>query len=268
MRVFLSLVLLVLFGLVLAPVQWLSLKLNWKLSRLIPSFFHRYGLPLLGVKVRSFGQVAAARPLLICSNHISWLDIPVISSLLPLIFVSKADVASWPVFGTLARLQRTIFIDRTKRKATKSASQKIAAHLAEGDAIVLFPEGTTGDGNRILPFRSSLLGAAREATSGDGVINIQPTAIVYKGLHGLPMGRVWRPLLAWYGDMTLIPHLLEIVKVGGIEAEVHFGAAVTYPAQTDRKLIAAETGVAVRALMVQALYYPSAHSHSTPARRS
>lgn len=250
---------LTLFGLVLVPVQWLSVKLRLPTMRLIPMFFHRYGLPLLGVKVVSGGYAGKQRPLLMCSNHVSWLDIPVISSLTPVVFVSRGDVVHWPVLGTLAKLQRTIFVDRTKRTATRTASQEISQRMNSGDAVVLFPEGTTSDGNRVLQFRSSLLGAARAAieTGEAKEIHLQPVALRYHGVHGLPMGRMHQPYAAWYGDMDFVPHLIDILKLGAIEVEVYFGSVMTFPAGTDRKVLAAAAEKAVRALRLASFAKPA-----------
>ncbi len=245
-RPVLSLACLVLWGLLLAPFQWLSVKLNLKTQLLIPVLFHRYGLPMIGVRVRQVGQAADMRPLLICSNHVSWLDIPVLGSLLPLSFVSKADVGRWPVFGTLARLQRSVFIDRGRRAATQGATHEIVERLNAGEIMVIFPEGTTGDGNHILKFRSSLLGAVQQAMFDR--LFIQPVSIRYRGLHGLPMGRGFQPYAAWYGDMDLVPHFLDILKLGAIEVEVQFGEAYALAPDRDRKEMAAEAEKAVRDL--------------------
>ena len=122
-----------------------------------------------GVRVDAGGRAIARHgPLLVVSNHTSWLDITVISTLAPLSFVAKSEVAGWPLFGTFARLQRSIFIDRTRRKGAAEANREIAERLAGGDAIVLFAEGTTSDGNRVLPFRSAVVGAARDAIARGG----------------------------------------------------------------------------------------------------
>lgn len=240
-----------LWGLPLAPLQWLSVKLNLPSQRLIPMLFHHWGMKIIGVRVVQTGKPARERPLIICSNHVSWLDIPAISSLLPLLFVSKADVGRWPVFGTLARLQRSIFIDRTKRIATHGATKEIAARLGEGEAIVVFPEGTTSDGNRVLKFRSSLLGSAQQAMEKEhhgAKIYLQPVFINYRGLHGLPMGRAYQPYAAWYGDMELVPHLLDILKLGAIEVEISFGEALAFTSLSDRKHMAQAAELAVRDL--------------------
>jgi 1-acyl-sn-glycerol-3-phosphate acyltransferase len=245
------LTLLALWGLFLAPLQWLSVKFNLKSQRSIPLLFHQTGLKLLGVKVILAGAPAIERPLLVCSSHVSWLDIPVLSSLFPVSFVSRADVARWPVFGTLARLQRSIFIDRTRRGATHRAIQSIAKRLDAGDAIVIFPEGTTSNGNSVLPFRSSLLGTAQhamQARGAGGEIFIQPVCIHYCGMHGLPMGRSHQPFAAWYGDMDLVPHLLDLLKLGPIEVRVSFGALLSFSGADDRKEIAKIAQRAVRDL--------------------
>ncbi len=246
-----KILILFIWGVVLTPAQWLSVKFNWPLQRRIPVLFHRVGLKILGVKVTQFGTPDPRRPLLVCSNHISWLDISVLTSLFSVVFVSKAEVNAWPIFGGLARLQRTVFIDRTRKTATKSASTDIASRLSGGDAVVLFPEGTTSDGNRVLPFRSSLLGAARSAVVREGSVTIQPVAIRYVGRQGLPIGRGGQVHTAWYGDMELVPHLIHLVRIGAIEVEVRFGMARIYPANADRKQIAAELEQDVRALRLQ-----------------
>jgi lyso-ornithine lipid O-acyltransferase len=117
--------------------------------------------------------------------------------------------------------------------------------LLGGDAVVLFAEGTSGDHNRVLPFRSSLIGAVR----GEGLATarVQPVAIHYARLHGLPLGRRWRPGIAWYGDMELLPHLWALVRRGGIHAEVFFADAVA--ADGDRKLLARDAEIAIRAMI-------------------
>ena len=150
---------------------------------------------------------------ILTANHTGWIDIPVLSAVTPVSFVAKQEVNLWPFFGTLARLQRTVFVRRERSKALEDRDN-IRRRLSDGDALVLFPEGTSGDGNRVLPFKSSLLSAA-ELALGEGVEGaarhapVQPVSVTYVGLHGVPMGRENRPLIAWYGDMELVSHLWE-----------------------------------------------------------
>ena len=149
---------------ILGPPHWLALRLLGRRATLAPILFHRVFLRLFSVRVTQSGTPPApGEAALVLANHVSWLDIVVIGSLRPLSFVAKSEIAGWPVIGTLARLQRTVFIDRARRGATATVNSMIGERVAAGELVVLFAEGTTGDGLRLLPFRSSLVGAAREA---------------------------------------------------------------------------------------------------------
>ena len=147
---------------------------------------------LIGVRIREVGVRSTASPALILSNHVSWLDICVITALAPVVFVAKSEVARWPVFGWLAKLQRTIFIDREARQQTGAATREIAGRLLGGDAVVLFAEGTSSDGTRVLPFRSALVGAVHHALGKlhpSHQITVQPMSLAYVGFGGVPIGR-------------------------------------------------------------------------------
>jgi 1-acyl-sn-glycerol-3-phosphate acyltransferase len=242
------------------PLQWLSVTLKLPSARWIPVLFHRIGCKALGVRVSVKGAcVRDGGAVLITANHISWLDIVVLGRTEPLSFIAKSEVASWPLFGLLAKLQRTIFVNRTRRSETGQATREIAERLASGDAIVLFPEGTSSDGNRVLPFRSALIGAAKTAIAGKEGSNqeqkvwVQPLSIAYTGLHGMPMGRQHRPLAAWYGDMDLLPHLWALLKEGAVDAELAYGEPIAFDAKADRKQIAKQAEDQVRLLNQQAL---------------
>ena len=149
--------------LALLPFQLIGIAFDLRLQRSIPHLYHRILCALIGVRIREVGRRSTATPALILSNHVSWLDICVIAALAPVVFIAKSEVAGWPVFGWLARLQRTIFINRQARHQTGAATREIAARLLGGDAVVLFAEGTSSDGIRVLPFRSSLVGAVHHA---------------------------------------------------------------------------------------------------------
>jgi 1-acyl-sn-glycerol-3-phosphate acyltransferase len=185
------------------------------------------------------------------ANHTSYFDILVFSAAARVSFIAKHEVANWPLFGTLARLQETVFIQREKRSQTAEARDLIRKRLLDGDALVLFPEGTSDDGNKVLPFKSSLLGAAELELGTDSQgrtrhVPIQPVSIAYIGLYGLPMGRDMRPLIAWYGDMELIPHLWEALKTGPLEAVVEFHETLGLDAEANRKTLALAAEVRVR----------------------
>jgi 1-acyl-sn-glycerol-3-phosphate acyltransferase len=194
--------------LLIMPLQWLALRLPGQLSRRIPHLYHRFICGLLGVRVTVQG-VPAKGGVLIAANHTSWLDISILSAVMPLSFVSKSEVGQWPFFGTLARLQRTVFIHR-KRAEVLADRENIRRRLVAGETLVLFPEGTSSDGNRVLPFKSALLSAAELSVGEDAEHHqrhalVQPVSVAYTQLHGIPIGRENRPFFAWYGDMELVP---------------------------------------------------------------
>ena len=222
----------------LIPVQMAALRFGWRLQGNLPAMFHRLALAVMGVRVTVRGAPDRRRPLLVTANHASWLDIVILGSLTPLSFVAKSEVAGWPVIGLFAKLQRSIFIERQRRQQTGQAAQQIGARLSAGDIIVLFAEGTTGDGIRILPFRTALIGAARHAMGTDDMpVAVQPLAITYARRAGLPIGRAAMPEIAWHGDMDLAPHLLGILGGEPIDIVVTWGEAAIYDAGTDRKAL-------------------------------
>lgn len=231
-------------------LQWLAVKAGWRLAHTLPVFFHRMVCMVLRIRVTAIRHPAPERPLLVLANHSSWLDITVISTLMPVSFIAKSEVGTWPVFGSFARLQRSIFIDRTRRQATAGANRAIAERLAEGDAIVLFAEGTTNDGHRLLPFRSALVGAARDAivhAGHDRHVVIQPLSVAYPRRGGLPVARAERPAIAWHGDMDLVPHLAAIIAGPPIDAVVVWGEPIAFDRDSDRKAVTRRAEDCVRA---------------------
>jgi lyso-ornithine lipid O-acyltransferase len=248
-----ALIVVVIATIVGVPLQWISIKLHLPLQRWIPCLYHRLILRVLGIHVSVRGQPAAERPVLFVSNHSSWMDTLALSSITPLKFIAKSEVAGWPLFGLFARLQRSIFVDRSRRHATVAVNREIAARLAEGDPVVLFGEGTSGDGNRVMPFRTALLGAMHHVLGEHGRGFLQPVSVSYTRLHGLPMGRQHRAIAAWHGDISLIPHLARVVRTGAIDVVVTFGPPIAVEASTDRKTLALLLEQAVRRMNAAAL---------------
>src|SRR5205814_4432523 len=120
--------------------QWISVALKLPTRRSIPVLYHRVVCALIGVRIRQIGERVREHPLLVVANHCSWLDISVISATAPVVFVAKREVASWLVFGLLAKLQRSVFVDRDRRHKTGEVNAEIAQRLGEGDPVVLFGE--------------------------------------------------------------------------------------------------------------------------------
>jgi 1-acyl-sn-glycerol-3-phosphate acyltransferase len=225
----------------LVPAQMLVAKAMPRRSHVIPRLFHRMVCRIMGVRFVVDGMPPARLSrTLVVANHISWLDISVIGSQQPLSFIAKSEIAGWPGVGMLARLQDTIFVDRSRRAATAATASQMGARLMNGDSMVLFAEGTTSDGSRIKPFRSSLLGAVKEALGpdGEGEITVQPLAVLYMGQHGIPGGRAGRARLAWYGDMALGPHVRDVLSGGPIDVRLIWGEPIRMGREHSRKEVA------------------------------
>lgn len=179
---------------------------------------------------------------LVCSNHLTYLDILVYSTAMPCVFVSKREVLRWPAFGFFARCGGTIFVDRQSRTSAEQVSRQIAAVLETGVPVLLFPEGTSTDGSSVLRFHPTLLEPAVQLGA-----EMTPAAVGYR-----VAGREERQI-CWYGDAPFVPHLLRTMTCRGIVAQVEF-----FPernAYADRKVAALELRekvAAMRMLMARA----------------
>jgi len=246
-----ALVLFTALTLPLMPLQQLFVWFWPRMARVFPMHYHRLVCRILGIRVEVIGKAPEQGPLLIACNHVSWLDIVVLSAVGPVSFVAKKEVSRWPFFGTLARLQRTIFVDRERRHATGGSRDEMRERLTAGDIIVLFAEGTSGDGRSVLPFKSSFFGAAEMP----GVL-VQPVSLAYRGHQNLPMNRRILPLYAWYGDMDLAPHLLGALRAGPIEVAVVCHPPLSLSGELNRKALARHAQEQVRQGLVLALHDP------------
>ena len=237
--------------LVLLPLQIVGLILFPPVARWVPVFFHKCLTFLFGIRVSTRNKPSTSRPLLIISNHVSWVDIIVLSSVLPLSFVAKAEMIAWPIFGQLAQLQRTIFVRREERRRSGEQASEIAERLQEKDVIVLFPEGTTSDGHELYPFKTALFEAARFAlvASEEDHALIQPVALSYSRIHGLPIGRQWRQQVAWPGDVGLGEHFLPFIAIGAVDVTICFGEPILFTPESNRKEVAAEARQKIRAML-------------------
>lgn len=219
-----------------ALLQFCALRLSVPLARVLPGLWHRMCCGLLAIDVRSHGLPDAAGPVLYVCNHASYLDVPVLGGLLDARFVAKSEVARWPVIGALSMLQGTIFIERRPQGA-RCQPDELRRALRSGASLIVFPEGTSSDGNRVLPFKSTLFAAADAAVDGLEV-KVQPVTIAYSRHRGLPMGRRLRPYFAWYGDMTLVRHLWGCLGAGGAGIDVIFHEPVRLSQFASRKELA------------------------------
>jgi 1-acyl-sn-glycerol-3-phosphate acyltransferase len=247
---------LVIVSLILIPFHLLFLWLKHPWRNRLPRIWHKAALRLIGVKVTVRGSLQAQRPLLIVANHSSWLDILVLASVADVTYVAKAEVRDWPVFGILARLQRSVFIVREQKRRTQDQADEIAERMNAGEVVVLFPEGTTSDGNRLFVTKSALFGAASSAASHapDGRVHVQPVAVGYTRIHGMPMGHYHRPVAAWPGDVALLPHLKGVLGTGALDVEVNFGQAIAVTSSTNRKQLAQAAEDEIRRLLEEVLH--------------
>ena len=239
------------------PAQWLALRFKSSLADTLPVAFARGLCALIGIRVETFGRPCREKGVLLACNHTSYLDMPVLAAVTPVCFVAKAEVGRWPYFGILSRLVRTVFVERERRSKAGAQRDAIQERLEAGGTIVLFPEGTSNDGNRVLGFKSSLLGSANsmvvDASGQQRRVLVQPVSLAYTRLHGMPMGREFRPFFAWYGDMDLVPHLWQAFCLGPIDVMVHYHPPLTIDQFPSRKELAAECERLVAAGVTHAL---------------
>ena len=240
------------FMLVAIPLQWLINALRLPFWTVLPRVFHKLGCIFLGLRVRVIGEPATGRATLLVSNHISWTDIVAIGSVADVTFVAKREVGEWFFVGMVARLQKTIFVDRTRRSDAGRTSREIAQHLASGNAVLLFAEGQSDIGTHVLPFRSALVGAAQHAMIDAGAkdVLIQPLTIAYTRLQGLPVSRNERSLIAWIKSRSVRQNIVEILTGSVKDVTVAFGAPLPLSETDNRKRVTKAAEDEVRATLV------------------
>ena len=176
---------------------------------------HRWSrntLPRMGIRIEVAGQPAVAG--LIASNHLSYLDILVYSAIAPCAFVAKREVRAWPAVGWIATLAGTIYVDRSRRSETHAIQPEIESALAAGLRLFLFPEGTSSDGSRVLPFHSSLFQPAIDLQ-----VPVSAACIEYAIPDGFPGSEA-----CYFGTMKLFPHLLNLLGKHSVMARVNFSS--------------------------------------------
>jgi 1-acyl-sn-glycerol-3-phosphate acyltransferase len=181
-------------------------------------------LRIFRTRIRVDGAIPASG--LVVSNHLSYMDILVICATTPAVFVAKHEVRSWPVFGWFAILAGTVFVDRDRRSAVATVANEVESALREGALVVLFPEGTSSDGSSVLPFKPSLLQPVVQS-------NYPVTAARIE--YELIDGNVGTEVCYW-GDMTLMPHLLNLMRKPSLMATLRFHTSTA--GREDRKGLA------------------------------
>jgi lyso-ornithine lipid O-acyltransferase len=229
---------------------WLLLRLpGWNT---LPRIFHKLSTIFLGMRVTLIGKPVEGRPTLILSNHISWTDIIAIGSVADVTFVAKQEISRWFFVGFISSMQRTLFVDRTRKSDAKRGTREIGQRIAERGAVLLFAEGQSDIGTHVLPFRSALVGAAQHAMEEAGAtdVMIQPLTVAYTRLQGLPVGRTDRSLIAWIRGKSVMQNIKEILTGGVKEVTVAFGEPRLMAHGADRKVITKQVEDDVRRMLV------------------
>ena len=216
------------------PALALGRRLAWRDE--VVHRWGRLGLAVLGVRLHVTGAPPPRGSLLV-SNHLSYLDILVLASQVRGTFLSKAEVGDWPVLGRMARWVGILFVKREDRRSLPEVARRLSAELEAGHTVVLFPEGTSSRGAEVLPFRASLL-----APAADG-----PTPVAHATLgYRIPRDSgAASDLVCWWGDMTFVDHLLGLLELPYIDADLRFGADRVQ--DRDRKALARRLWEAVQA---------------------
>jgi len=205
-----------------------------KKSKSVPQLFHRGCCRILGVRTHLTGDITETSPALFVANHISYLDIFVLGAYLPGAFISKSEVASWPLLGQLARLQDTLFIER-KGSHSRGQITQIQGRLEQRQNLILFPEGTSSAGMEVIPFKSTLFQAAEISLP----VMIQPVCIHYSNSTMDQRHELWRDDFAWYADMPFLSHFIRMAGLSGLNVEINVLPAVRLTEFGDRKDCAA-----------------------------
>lgn len=233
------------------PTQALMLALSrGRSSMLLPPIFHAAFGRVLGLRVRYQGEPLQGGGVVHLSNHLSYLDVQALGRRLKTRFVAKEDVRAWPLFGLLSRLQQTVFISRARHRAG-DVGEALAAALAGEHGLLLFPEGTTSDGARVLPFKSSVFAPLASAARP---LRLQPVRIELLVVDGRAIAAGGdRDRYAYHGEATLVPHLWRFMRGSGAELRVSFLPPLELTAGVDRKELARRAWAAVASVPFESI---------------
>jgi 1-acyl-sn-glycerol-3-phosphate acyltransferase len=220
--------------------QYLMVKLSRKNWWAGAALWHRTMCRLVGIEVRIKGGVEHGGPVLYAANHISWLDIIVLGGHLKnASFIAKSEMAGWGFLGSICSLHKTIFVNRERRSEAKRQANELVSRVHEGHSLILFPEGTSTDGMKVVKFKSSLFSVAELADeASDHTLLIQPITLAFTEVNGMPIVRSKKPLVAWLGDVELFDHLRQFLGLARTVATVEFHAPVTLAEAGGRKQLA------------------------------
>ena len=203
------------------PIQIFFNMIGFKLKKLYPQYFYRLIKLVIGINI-NFDKTKINKAnlgVLYIANHVSWFDIICLGTLLKARFIAKKEVSEMGIFGFLAKLSNTFFIDNVNKSKIIEYNHFIQKKLRNGENFIIFPEGTTSDGNGILDFKSSMLECAFDKNNQ---INIQPISICYTKINNVPMGIYLRRNIAWVGDTPMIVAMVNFLRSGRITVDIIF----------------------------------------------
>jgi 1-acyl-sn-glycerol-3-phosphate acyltransferase len=233
------------------PIYWLLLKVHQPLGFRFGRFYLSSWRKCIGHRLIIKGELSQETPTLYVSNHSSYVDILVLGTFIPARFVAKKEVAQWPIMGWLATNQGTIYINRD-RNAIADGTEKLNEYLDRGESLILFPEGTTSDGCRILPFGSSFFDVAMKKK-----VTVQPVTVTYAGWDGIPMPRFMRKVCGWFSpDVDMLPHLWSIAQWGTVQVIVNLHPPMNPQDFSSRKALARASFEAVQSGLLDAFARP------------
>ena len=212
LSLFLSLGAIAIVRLILAPSEkriYCAYRIN--------HFFSRIFNLILGIKINLVAdrKFLRQRGIFFVSNHLSYIDGIAIAGLVPVVFIGRSDLKSWPIFGLLSTLAYTIFVDRINPSDIHQEINKIGFFIQKGMNVILFPEGTSTGGKALLPFKSSFFTVAVHTECP-----VVPVAIKYKSVDNRKIDEGNKDLVYWYADMDFLPHLFRVLGLDKIELEI------------------------------------------------
>jgi 1-acyl-sn-glycerol-3-phosphate acyltransferase len=214
------------------PVLMLYLMRLERVRAFVVRFFYDMARRISGVRLQVEGELSGLRPLMLVANHSSYLDVFVLGSLLPISFTPKLEIRSWPVIGFFCVLADCVFIERRPADMQR-AQAEMEEKLRAGKVLVLFPEGTTGDGYHVKPFKSGFLSLV-EAHD----LPLQPVVIAYTHIGSVPLSAATRDQVAWIGEASFVTHFMRLLRFPYIQVTARFFDVERRDDHDDRKALA------------------------------
>lgn len=233
LRAALRVLALVVWIIIMVPVVFLLWVVKAEKARsVLVWYFYRVARMIAGIHLHYEGAPSTERPLMVVSNHTSHFDIFILGSIMRLSFTPKREIRSWPVIGFCAMLGDCVFVER-KPADMQRAKAEMAERLNAGKVLALFPEGTTGDGFTVLPFKSGFFNLVETHN-----LPLQAVSLAYTHIADIPLSAATREYVAWIGEATLVKHMLRLLSFPYIQVTARFYPVERIEHYEDRKALA------------------------------